>query len=257
MKVTVIGQWGGYPGPGEASSGYLLEKNGYSLLLDCGSAVLSQLQLYTELKALDAVLISHYHHDHVADIGPLQYGRLVSGFLDKDVPVLPIYGHNGDQDGFDRLTYKHVTEGRVYDPDQPLQIGPFQVRFLQTDHPAECYAFRITDGESVIVYTADSSFKEEFIPFSEGADLLISECNFYAEQDGKSAGHMNCHDAAVIARDADVKQCLLSHLPHFGNHQDLLNEAKTIYNGSIQLASKGWTWSKDEGGNHNGSNAVY
>ncbi|MBS2968275.1 MBL fold metallo-hydrolase [Metabacillus sp. KIGAM252] len=257
MKLTIIGHWGGFPGPGEASSGYLLQKNGFNLLIDCGSAVLSQLQFYMPLKELDAVLISHYHHDHVADIGPLQYGRLVAGFLEEDIPVLPIYGHNGDKEGFSRLTYKHTTLGNAYNPDETLEIGPFQISFLKTNHPVECYAFRITDGESVIVYTADSSFKEEFIPFAEGADLLISECNFYAGQDGKSAGHMNSLDAAAIARDAGVKQCILTHLPHFGNHEELLAEAKTLYKGSLSLASKGLTWYRDEGGKANGPNAVY
>lgn len=41
MKVTVIGCWGGYPAAKEASSGYLLEHDGYKILMDCGSGVLS------------------------------------------------------------------------------------------------------------------------------------------------------------------------------------------------------------------------
>ncbi|MTH53350.1 MBL fold metallo-hydrolase [Bacillus mangrovi] len=242
MKLTVIGHWGGYPGPGGASAGYLLQKDGYSLLLDCGSAVLSNLQEYIELKNLDAVLVSHYHHDHVADIGPLQYARLVAGFLEEGLPSLPIYGHTGDKDGFSRLSYKNAAHGVQYNPGSQLEIGPFRITFLKTDHPAECYAFRITDGEKVLVYTADTSFKEELLSFAESADLLITECNFYAGQDGKSAGHMNSLDAASLAEKAGVKQCVLTHLPHFGNHEDLIAQAKTIYKRPLVLASKGWTW---------------
>ncbi|MGD7010257.1 MBL fold metallo-hydrolase [Metabacillus sp. 84] len=243
MKLTVIGHWGGFPGPGEASSGYLFQKNGYNLLVDCGSAVLSHLQSYVQIKDLHAVLISHYHHDHIADIGPLHYGRLVSGMAEEGVPLLPIYGHTGDSEGFNRLTYKNVSKGISYDPFQPLRIGPFQIEFLKTNHPAECYAFRISDGESSVVYTADSSYKKELIPFAKEADLLLTECNLYAGQDGGGAGHMTSLDAGAIAKHAGVKECILTHLPHFGKHEDLLTQAKTIYEGPIRLAAKGLTWS--------------
>ena len=68
IQLTVIGFWGAYPGPGEATSGYLLQSEGFNLLVECGSAVLSRLPGHVEPDALDAVLISHYHADHVADI---------------------------------------------------------------------------------------------------------------------------------------------------------------------------------------------
>ncbi|WP_243291441.1 MBL fold metallo-hydrolase [Bacillus sp. FJAT-47783] len=241
MKLTIIGYWGGFPGKGEATSGYLLEKDQYYLLIDCGSAVLSQLQYYIQPEQLNAVILSHYHHDHVADIGPLQYARLIGGMLQKTNEVLPIYAHANDQQ-FQTLTYKGVSEGRAYNPNVPLEIGPFTLTFLQTAHPVECYAMRITDGEHTIVYTADSSFKEEFIPFANDADLLLCECNLYAEQNGKQAGHMNSHDAATIAKVAAVRELCLTHLPHFGNHEQLIKEAKTIYDGKIKLAKSGLTW---------------
>lgn len=61
MKLTVIGFWGGYPKLNGASSGYLLEHNGFNLLLDCGSGILSKLQNVLQPEELDAVILSHYH----------------------------------------------------------------------------------------------------------------------------------------------------------------------------------------------------
>lgn len=57
-------------------------------------------------------------------------------------------------------------------------------------------------ADHTVVYTADSSYQDSFIPFSKDADLLISECNFYADQDGTSAGHMNSLEAGRIAKEA-------------------------------------------------------
>lgn len=241
MKFTVIGHWGGYPKANEASSGYLLEHEGYQLLIDCGSAVLSKLQAILQPEDLNGVILSHYHPDHTADIGVLQHARLIQGFLGKQMECLPIYGHSLDEIEFPKLTYKNITKGIAYDPSQALIIGPFRVQFLLTDHPVPCYAMRFEAGGKSIVYTADTSFKEEFVSFSKEADLLVCECNFYGNQNGKNAGHMTSFDAGTLANKANAGQLLLTHLPHYGELNQLREEAATIYNGPISLASYQWS----------------
>lgn len=238
MKVTVIGSWGGYPKKNGASSGYLLEHNGFQLLIDCGSGVLAKLQNIIQPEELDAVLLSHYHPDHIADIGVLQHARLIQGFLGKDFPSLVIYGHHFDQAEFTKLSFKEVTKGKAYIPNEILTVGPFQVSFLKTSHPVPCYAMRIVADGKVVVYTADSSFKEEFIEFSKNADLLLCECNFYGYQNGKSSGHMNSIEAGKLAQQASVKQLILTHLPHYGDLSDLVSEASIEYSGPIRLAEE-------------------
>ncbi|MFF2446248.1 MBL fold metallo-hydrolase [Neobacillus sp. NPDC058068] len=238
MKLTVIGFWGGYPKQNAASSGYLLEHYGFQLLIDCGSGVLSKLQNITQPDELDAVIISHYHPDHIADIGVLQHARLIQGFLGKEFPTLPLYGHEFDKHEFAKLTYKNITQGVAYDPTSTIMIGPFQVSFLKTNHPVPCYAMRIEAGGKAIVYTADSSFKEEFIEFSRNSDVLLCECNFYGHQNGQSAGHMNSVEAGQFAEKAAVKQLILTHLPHYGTLSDLINEASGEYTGIIKLADE-------------------
>lgn len=243
VKLTVVGYWGGYPGVNEATSGYLVEKDGFSLLIDCGSGVLSKLQNYISPEKISAVILSHYHHDHIADIGPLQYARLISSFIGKKTNNLPIYAPKGvEPEQFVKLTHAHTT-GVAYDPQETVSIGPFEISFMQTAHPVACYAMRITDGEKVIIYTADSSYKQEFSSFANKADLLICECNLYKHQNGKNQGHMNSHDAGTIAKDAGVSKLLLTHLPHFGDVNLLPEEASEIYNGEIILANNGWVWS--------------
>ncbi|MEK5502704.1 MBL fold metallo-hydrolase [Bacillus sp. FSL M8-0168] len=242
MKITVIGCYGGFPAANEATSGYLFQSGDYSVLVDCGSAVLSKLQQYLPVEKLNAVVLSHYHHDHIADVGPLQFAKLVGSYLGKGADALPIYGHLFDEEQFSKLTYKTHTAGFAYDPKAPLKLGPFTFTFLKTVHPVDCFAMRITDGEHTAVYTADSSFQESFIPFSEGADLLMSECNFYAGQDGAKAGHMNSHEAGRIAEKSGAGRLLLTHLPHFGDHQQLIEEAKTVYSGPVDLAETGYVW---------------
>lgn len=241
MKLTIIGPWGGYPKANEASSGYLLEENGFSLLIDCGSGVLAKLQNYIQPEDLDAGIISHYHPDHIADIGVLMHARLIQGFLGKEMPSLPIYGHTENKQEFDKLTHKNIMTGVAYNPEDFLKLGPFTVSFLKTDHPVPCYAMRFETANKSFVYTADTAFKPELVPFCKDADLLVCECNFYGNQDGKNAGHMNSYDCGNLATEASVKSLILTHLPHYGELEKLKEEAGEKYSGSIELASLGLT----------------
>ncbi|GAB4073928.1 MBL fold metallo-hydrolase [Barrientosiimonas marina] len=243
MKLTIIGLWGGYPAPGGATSSYLLEEDGFTLLLDAGSGSLSRLQTRKQLTDLDAVILSHYHHDHVADIGVLQYALLSQSFISYDGNVLPIYGHQEDADGFASLTHKY-TEGIAYDPNASLEIGPFTITFLKTVHPVPCYGMRISNGDKVIVYTADTAFQEDWYDFAKDADLLLTDSNFYAEQDGSQAGHMTSRECGIIAQEASVQELVLSHLPQYGDQNNLVREAENYFSGKIELAREGLTWEK-------------
>src|SRR5699024_3801335 len=125
-------------------------------------------------------------------------------------------------------------------PEQTLEVGPFKISFLETEHPVVCYAFRIEAGGESIVYTADSSYLDGFVEFTKDADLFVCECNFYADQDGKPAGHMNSIDAGSLAHDANVGELLLTHLPHYGDHEELIQQASERYSGKIEVSHAGW-----------------
>jgi Metallo-beta-lactamase superfamily. len=239
LRLTIIGCWGGYPKVDEASSGYLVEQDGFTLLLDCGSGVLAKLPRFLEPSSLHAVLISHYHADHIADIGVLQHALLIRQALGGKKGTLPIYGHSLDPGEFLRLSYREITKGIEYHPERPLPVGPFTIRFLRTDHPVPCFAFRIESKGKSIVYTADGAFQQGLIAFADDADLLLCECNFYADMDGRQAGHMNSREAGILARESRVKQLVLTHLPHFGNPDRLVAEAKQNYSGPVTLAALG------------------
>lgn len=241
MKLTVIGYWGGFPAADGATSAYLLEKGDFTLLIDVGSGALSKLQKIKHVLDIDAVILSHYHQDHIADIGVLQYAWLVQSYVVGNKDVLPIYAHTEDKEGFEKLTHEY-TEGIAYDPNETLTIGPFSITFLKTKHPVPCYGMRITDGEHVLVYTADTSYQEEWVSFSKDADVLITDCNFYEDQDGSKAGHMTSVEGATIAKEANVKELILSHLPQYRDTEDLVKQASKIFNGKIRLAMEGLTW---------------
>ncbi|MEI5906473.1 MBL fold metallo-hydrolase [Bacillus spongiae] len=241
MKLTIIGHWGGYPAKNEASSGYLIQNKGFNLLIDCGSGVLSALQNILLPEELDAVVISHYHPDHVADIGVLQHALLIGKHSGKHNKTLPIYGHMESANGFRSLSYKDITKGHAYFEQQPFNIGPFTINTLRTNHPVPCFAMRIQTGQQSLVFTADSAFQDSFVSFSESTDLLLCEANFFKGMNGKAAGHMTSEEAGVLAQKANVKKLVLTHLPHFGNISQLQLEAEQYFSGPVVLARQNLT----------------
>lgn len=239
MRLTIIGFWGGFPGKKEASSGYLIEHEGFKLLLDCGSGVLAQLQEYIKPSELDAVLLSHFHPDHIADIGVLQHALLIDQMLGNEKKPLPIYAHTEDKAAAGTLTYKNQTVWEPLLESQSVQIGPFCIKALKTKHSVPCYAYMIEAGDKKLAYTADTSYFPELVPFFGGANVLLCECNFYEGMDAEKAGHLTSIQAGQIARDADVQKLILTHLPHFGNQNDLVKQAAKVYTGEIDLAKTG------------------
>lgn len=239
MKITMVGCWGAYPAVGEATSALLVEEKGFQMLIECGSGVLAQVQKYTSLASLDAVLVSHYHHDHVADLGPLQYALLIQEQLGKRNETLPIYGHQQDKEAYASLTYKSYTVGQPIEAGKSIRIGPWKASFCPTVHPAYCLAVKLEGNEKTLVYTADTEWCEALVPFAEEADFLITDCSLYDEQLGKVEGHLTAGQAGKLASLAQVKKLVLTHLPHYGDHQELTNQARRTFSGETVLAYSG------------------
>lgn len=228
MKLTVLGCYGGYPTNNTGTSSYLLESDDFHLLIDAGSYSLLTLENHLDPLELDAVLLSHYHHDHIADLGVLQFTRLLK--RDKHgnkASLLPIYSHDEDEIHFKQMTFENVSEGIAYNHDEKTTIGPFVIQHMKTLHPVPCFALKITERSSgkVLVFTADSGFLEEFNAFSEDADCLLADSNFYKGMENHSV-HMSSKECGSIARKAKVKKLILTHLPQEGNLDDLVQEAK-------------------------------
>lgn len=239
MNIIPLGIWGGYPKANEATSSFLIEHEGFYCLFDCGSGVLASLQNYIALDELDAVVISHYHADHIADIGSLQYSRLIQHYIGEEANLLPIYGHREDLQAYDRLTYKSFTKKRPLAVGTTSKIGPFIVDVCETKHAVYCLAVKFSVKGQSVVFTADTEWHPPLVDFARDAGLLISEANLYEEHIGLSPGHLGGSEAGRLAQEANVQQLLLTHLPLHGNVQDILQAARTTFSGPVSIAKVG------------------
>lgn len=230
MKLTALGVWGGYPTRDAGTTSYLLQsESGYNLLLDCGSRAVTELEHEMRPTWLDAVILSHYHEDHIADLGALrQYRQLYPlGQDDWDGMILPIYGHTENEYEFSKLSLDKVSEGHAYDTENGTKVGPFDITFLKTIHPVTNYAMRIVERRTgqVLIYTGDTGYFEELKDFAKEADVLLADVYFFKDK-SKMPNHLSSVEAGEIAKAATVKKLILTHLPQFGDLELLRNEAQ-------------------------------
>jgi len=238
MECRVIGMWGGFPKKNGPCSGYLIQREGFSLLIDCGSGVLSELQNYIGLNDINNVVLTHYHYDHFSDIGSYLFSRLVNTQLGRADKELCVYGpaDDGMQKQVEAVTYSRFTS---FNEQSQFDIGPFSCTFMRNIHPVETYSVKIVCDNKSIVFTSDTSFTPDLIDFTAKSDLLITECSLYEGMDGEVSGHMNSKDAGILAYQSKAKRVLLTHLPHYGDLNDLVVSAKKQGNPNIELAESG------------------
>lgn len=230
MLITVLGYFGGYPYKGHGTSGYLLNDGDQNILIDCGSGVLNELSNYIDPLQLDAVVLSHYHHDHTADLGVLQYNWQLDE-KNRKHDRLPIYGNTQDFVNFAQLTMDGVSQGIAYNDYEPTTIGSLKFEFLRTIHPVPAYAMKITKGKQSVVYTSDTAYFDGLVDFAKDCDLLITDTNFPEDKTGK-IWHMTTKQSGELAKSADAKRLMISHLPQKVSVETMLKESQN-YAGEI------------------------
>lgn len=203
--------------------------------------MLSHLQNYIQLEDIDAVVLSHYHWDHRADIGCLQYATRVLIDLGKRQSPLDIYGHAEDEH-FAKLDYLDYSKGHCIAATDELKLGSLTFSFSRNVHPDPCFSMRVKKDNRVLVYIADTGWCDNLIEIAANADLLICESSLYDEYQGRIPGHLTAGEAGKIAAAAGAKQLVLSHLPHFGDHRNLVKQARNQFRGPTELATTGKNW---------------
>lgn len=247
MRLTVVGCSGSFPGPESAASCYLVEHDGYALVLDLGSGALGPLQRHVDLDAVDAVLVSHLHADHCADLcgyyvarryrpvptlleplavhGPAGTRRLIAG----------AYGGISEQHLSEVFSFHDVTAGVAC-------LGPFALTAARTAHPVECYAVRLEVAGAVLVYTGDTGPSAAVTELADRADLLLAEASFVEGGLNPPDLHLTGREAGVMAQRAGAGRLVVTHVPPWHDPQLAVAEARGTFDGPVELARAGATF---------------
>ena len=243
MRLTVLGGCGAWPAAGQACGGYLVEHDGFRLLVDPGYAIVPRLLQLVPADDVDAVLVSHGHPDHCADLNPLLRARVQRDDR-APAPALAVYappGALGPVLALDRPgMLDDAIDVRDFDPGDEFSVGPFGVRSWLLPHFMPNAGLRLEAGGRVLAYTGDSGPSPDLRHLARGADLLLAEATYAREVPADSARYLSsASQAGQVASRAGVGQLVLTHLTPGADPDDAVLAAAEGYAGPIAVASPG------------------
>jgi ribonuclease Z len=193
IEVTLLGTGSPIPDPNRAGPSTLVRAGGQTFLVDCGRGVQQRMAAAgTGANALTALLLTHLHSDHIADLGDLIITRWVATF-DPDPTPLPIIGppgtaevvdatlkafghdigyriaHHPDITGPPRVEVEEVTDGVVWGRDGVA------IRVAPTDHRpvTPTIGFRIEHADASVVLAGDTVPCDSLDELAAGAGALV------------------------------------------------------------------------------------
>ncbi|MFJ6216447.1 MBL fold metallo-hydrolase [Streptomyces sp. NPDC092296] len=243
MDLTVVGCSGSFPSPDSPCSCYLVEADGFRLVVDLGNGALGALQRYCGLYEVDTVLLSHLHADHCIDMCAYWVARnyRVGGCPDP----LPVIGPQGTPERLARAydMDEHPGMKGVFDfrtlTRGTFEVGPFRVTAVPVAHPVEAYGFRLEHDGRTLVYSGDTGPCAALTELARGADLFLCEASFTEGKEDIPDLHLNGREAGECAEEAGVGRLVLTHIPPWTDTARNVADAQAAFAGPVEAAVAG------------------
>jgi ribonuclease BN (tRNA processing enzyme) len=255
VQITVLGCSGSVPGPGFATSGYLVEAEGFCIVLELGNGTFSNLQQRCHPFDVTAVLLSHLHTDHCGDFSALTAFREnhPDPPVDPRLNRLPVYAPD---DARRRLAAAHAPNSPVMPfaelneffqflsltPRTSFEVGPFTIEAVPMNHICETFGFRISHAGRTLAYTGDTALCDGVQRLARDADLFLADASWREQGTRPDRLHMSGREAADVARTAGAGHLMLTHVLPWTDKAGVLADAAETFPGRVSLAEEGHTF---------------
>lgn len=249
-RLVVLGSCGAWPEAGRACSGFLLEHEGYRIVLDLGYGTLPRLLTLLNSSVadgVDAVVVTHHHPDHMVDLHGLFRARW---FGRRGAERLPLYAPTQVLDAVVALEDGDAaTVARVFDfhplPARSFQVGPFRLESWVLPHFVPSVGVRFSSLALTVAYTGDTGPDAVLADLGRDADLYVMEATDRDQQPAvpqatsQQQMHLSARDAGEAAARAGARRLLLTHFWPGNDRQASRSAAADVFPGEVLIASEG------------------
>lgn len=271
FKVTLLGTGDPIPRTDRFGPATLVEVAGQELLFDAGRGATQRLvQINVALSALDAVFLTHFHHDHLVGLPDIwMTGWIPPPFGRRSVPF-EVWGPTGTASllsnleeafalntsiripdellppaGIEMVAHEFNANGVVYEKDG-VSVTAFAVDHGELIKPA--YGYRIDyDGRAVVI-SGDTRFDRNLIAAAKGADLIVHEVALASDELLASseqfrrivAHHTTPEEAGNVFAEVAPKLAVYTHLVMLSTPaipeaplSSLISRTRTNYDGPL------------------------
>lgn len=156
--------------------------------------------------ALNGILLTHFHPDHVQGLFHLRWGK------NLEIPVYTPPDSEGCAD-----LYKHpgILSFNVLKKYQAIGLNDLQITPLPLIHSKPTFGYLIENAGKRIAYLTDTKGlppKTQQLISEQHLDMLIVDCSYMPGYEGK--GHNNLDDVIAIQKIVAAKKVILTHIGH-------------------------------------------
>ena len=196
-----------------ASGGMVLTSKGTSILIDPGPGCLVQCKRHkVSPKRLSAILLSHKHLDHSADVNVMVEAMTDGGFSPRGKLLAPHDALEGDDPVVLKYLRGYLAEGvEVLEPGKTYYVGDIRFEtspFYHKHGEVQTLGLKFHLPEGTLAYVTDGRYAPEFERFYK-ADVIVM--NTVRKEPTPELDHLSAEDAAKLAQAVKPKALILTH----------------------------------------------
>jgi ribonuclease Z len=258
--VVITGSGSALPDPERGNASLALLVDDVILQFDCGRRTMENLMLagINPMK-VDYIFFTHLHFDHIASY---DYFIISSWIAGRQKPF-KVFGPPGTEKMSEGALYgkNHLNvrwwsarvssepPAKVKDVESGLVLntGKFRVTSAETAHwdpslGTKTLGYRVDSNYGSVAISGDTAPSENMVELARGVDLLIHECTMpdYGMQTGgifnrqidtskSRRGHTTPTELGKIAKKAQVKKLVVTHLPPYMSVKAALEMSSKYY----------------------------
>jgi ribonuclease BN (tRNA processing enzyme) len=258
MRLTVLGKSPSWQDVDGACSGYLVQQDATTLLVDCGNGVFGKLRRFCDYVDVDAVAVTHMHADHMLDLIPYAYALTyaprqqpvpVDRWPGTDAPARPrLIVPAGGRDLLRTISGCFADERLVenafaleeYAPGVDVSVDDLRLRFHAVPHFIPTCAIEVVaPAGGRITYGADHQPTTALGGFADATDVLLLEATLPRPEREGPRGHLTPSEAGEHAEQVGARRLVLSHISDELDAAWAQAEAQRTFSGPVEVAREG------------------